>query len=100
MKEAIFIQSRKPSRSVIFAVVIIALCRSVDGYSQYTNSWAVEVRGGRRVADKLAKEHGFTNMGEVSRLDMHGSIHIKEGRGNICRAANVSLANVFVTIYS
>ena len=32
----------------------------------YSNSWAVEVRGGHHVADALAKKHGFINKGQVS----------------------------------
>lgn len=31
-----------------------------------TNSWAVQVRGGSEVADRLAEKHGFKNMGQVS----------------------------------
>ena len=34
----------------------------------YSNSWAVEVRGGHHVADALAKKHGFINKGQVSHL--------------------------------
>ena len=52
----------------LLAVMTLCWCfsaRPVDGYSEYTRNWAVEIRGGREAADKLAKEHGFTNMGEV-----------------------------------
>ena len=31
-----------------------------------TNSWAVEILGGDRVADEVAKDHGFINRGRVS----------------------------------
>jgi hypothetical protein len=31
----------------------------------YTNSWAVEVAGGRAVADDVATRHGFVNVGQV-----------------------------------
>ena len=34
---------------------------------RYTNSWAVEVRGGTEAADQLAQSHGFLNLGQVSR---------------------------------
>ena len=34
---------------------------------RYTNSWAVEVRGGAEAADQLAQTHGFLNLGQVSR---------------------------------
>lgn len=33
---------------------------------RYLNSWAVEVRSGRNVADDLARKHGFVNRGQVS----------------------------------
>ena len=32
---------------------------------RYTNSWAVEVRGGVEVADELARKHGFINHGQA-----------------------------------
>ena len=57
------------SRDCRALLAVMTLCwffaRPADGYSQYTRNWAVEIRGGREAADKLAKEHGFTNMGEV-----------------------------------
>ena len=31
----------------------------------YTNTWAVEVEGGEKVADALAAKYGFTNKGKV-----------------------------------
>ena len=31
----------------------------------YSNSWAVEVRGGAAVADTLAHKYGFANLGQV-----------------------------------
>lgn len=33
----------------------------------YSDSWAVEVKGGESEADKIAKENGFVNLGQVSR---------------------------------
>ena len=32
----------------------------------YTNSWAVEVAGGKATADTLAQKHGFINLGKVT----------------------------------
>ena len=32
---------------------------------RYTNSWAVQVVGGRRAADELARKHGLVNHGQV-----------------------------------
>lgn len=51
--------------SAVFAVVCCCSALCVDGYSLYTDSWAVEINGGRHTADKLAKKHGFINAGEV-----------------------------------
>lgn len=75
MAEAVdpsFVVSRRQSQlsplrfrtPVIFAIICcFAIC--VDGHSLYTDSWAVEINGGRRIADKIAKKHGFINAGEV-----------------------------------
>lgn len=41
-----------------------SLKRSTD----YSNSWAVEILGGREEADRLARNHGLANMGQVSRV--------------------------------
>ena len=37
-----------------------------DTVPVYTNSWAVEVEGGRSDADALAAKYGFVNKGTVS----------------------------------
>ena len=60
------------SKSLFVCLVLILspwLCaRSVkdDKDEFYTNSWAVEIPGGRAVADDVARRHGFLNMGQVS----------------------------------
>lgn len=51
--------------SAVFAIVCCYSALCADGYSLYTDSWAVEINGGRHIADKLAKKHGFINAGEV-----------------------------------
>ena len=33
---------------------------------RYSNSWAVEIRGGPEAADEMAQKHGFVNHGQVS----------------------------------
>ena len=33
--------------------------------STYINSWAVKIKGGERVADKVARRYGFHNLGLV-----------------------------------
>ena len=71
MTEAVLLQSRNPLQSLIgvrityFIFAVICIYSGVDGYQPYTDNWAVEVRGGRHVANELAKEHGFINVGEV-----------------------------------
>ena len=53
--------------SLLSACVVLSLwlcARSGDEF--YTNSWAVEVAGGRTVANEVARRHGFLNMGQVS----------------------------------
>lgn len=69
---------------VLFATFAVAfLLRGAEGVSNnqdmyllhvedsgneiYTSSWAVEiVEGGDKMADKIASEHGFRNLGKVS----------------------------------
>ena len=75
MKEAVVLQFRKPFRPLglsvnyfIFAAYTACCSGSVGGgFSPYTDSWAVEVSGGRYAADAIAEEHGFLNAGTVSR---------------------------------
>ena len=53
-------------------VLCSLLCSTVPlTYSQkiavrYSNSWAVEVTGGKDKADEIAKRHGLVNLGPVS----------------------------------
>ena len=37
----------------------------IHSKKEYINSWAVEIRGGARRADEVARRHGFKNLGEV-----------------------------------
>ena len=48
------------------AVLVVHSASAAYTVPRYTNSWAVEVRGGVEVADELARKHGFVNAGEVS----------------------------------
>ena len=60
-------------------VVLIFLLLHVDGWEdgediRYTNSWAVHIEDGNaEVANRIAKRHGFTNLGQVSSYDRKGS---------------------------
>ena len=38
----------------------------------YINMWAAEVYGGKREADRLARKHGFTNLGQVRTKEYNG----------------------------
>ena len=41
---------------------------TVEGWPVYRNSWAVQVRGGPRIAEEVAFRHGLVNKGKVSRF--------------------------------
>ena len=62
--------------SVVLVVTLQEATTIVDGVphsiasystknSVYSNDWAVEVYGGQEVADKVASEYNFINMGKV-----------------------------------
>ena len=63
------------SFSITIASIIFVISSStvpcVNSHSQYTDSWAVEVRGGRHVANKLAETHGFINVGQVAKYILY-----------------------------
>ncbi|KAJ0069386.1 hypothetical protein NL108_004165 [Boleophthalmus pectinirostris] len=46
----------------------------------YTNTWAVQIRGGPEEADRIANEHGFTNLGNVFGDYYHFKHHAVEKR--------------------
>lgn len=48
-----------------FTFVVCFLLVRVYG-THYTHQWVVHVEGGPEVADNVAGDHGFTNLGEVS----------------------------------
>lgn len=37
----------------------------LDNSEEYINSWAVEIKGGEKVADRVARRNGFRNLGRV-----------------------------------
>lgn len=47
---------------VLVSLLDLGLC---EEQSVFSNSWAVEVKGGLRIADQLAEKHGFINRGLV-----------------------------------
>lgn len=51
---------------LLFTCVLLMSAEATDMHGNYTPHWAVQIRGGRDVADRLATKHGFMNMGLVS----------------------------------
>ena len=62
---------------LLCALIIGSYCYSVSRAAQYSNSFAVEVQGGRDKADEIAAKYGFTNMGPVSTPALFGSPLLK-----------------------
>ena len=57
------------------AIVLFILSTSLTGChgnspkeAVFSNSWAVEVKGGHHVANELARKHGFINKGQVCKM--------------------------------
>ena len=57
---------------LVLIVVLVLSCLHVNGWEdgddiRYTNSWAVHIQDGdSEVANRIAKRHGFINLGQVS----------------------------------
>lgn len=51
------------SSVVPFFVAFLARHIVVDAH--FTHQWAVHIEGGRDVADRVARDHGFINKGQV-----------------------------------
>lgn len=47
---------------------MVLLAADAHGQKVFTNTWAVHIRGGPAVADRLARKHGFLNQGQVGVL--------------------------------
>lgn len=47
-------------------VLLTAEWKWIDAAEVYTNAWAVQIDGGPEEADRIAREHGFINHGNVS----------------------------------
>ena len=47
-------------------VLLTAELKWIDAAEVYTNAWAVQINGGPEEADRIAREHGFINHGNVS----------------------------------
>lgn len=50
-----------------FTYIVCFLLVVVRVYgAHYTQQWVVHIHGGPDVAESVAKDHGFTNLGKVS----------------------------------
>lgn len=50
----------------LWAVLVLLTAEWTDAAEVYTNAWAVQINGGPKEADRIAREHGFINHGNVS----------------------------------
>uniref|UniRef100_A0A4W6EFU2 Furin (paired basic amino acid cleaving enzyme) b n=1 Tax=Lates calcarifer TaxID=8187 RepID=A0A4W6EFU2_LATCA len=50
-------------------VLLKAELKWIDAAEVYTNTWAVQINGGPEEADRIAREHGFINLGNVSSVN-------------------------------
>lgn len=50
---------------VAAAGALVLLAADARAQKVYTNTWAVHIPGGPAVADRLARKHGFLNLGQV-----------------------------------
>lgn len=49
----------------LWTVLVLLTAKLIDA-EVYTNTWAVQISGGPEEADRIAREHGFINLGNVS----------------------------------
>uniref|UniRef100_A0A673BNR8 P/Homo B domain-containing protein n=1 Tax=Sphaeramia orbicularis TaxID=375764 RepID=A0A673BNR8_9TELE len=64
----------------------------IDAAEVYTNAWAVQINGGPEEADRIAREHGFINLGNVFGDYYHFRHHAVERRALSChRATHIRL---------
>lgn len=50
---------------VAAAGALVLLVADAHGEKVFTNTWAVHIPGGPAVADRVARKHGFLNLGQV-----------------------------------
>nr|XP_006824136.1 PREDICTED: proprotein convertase subtilisin/kexin type 5-like [Saccoglossus kowalevskii] len=53
----------------LIAVFIVSVFIVYSYSDEYTNEFAVHIIGGSNVADRLAKKHGYTNIGQIGSLN-------------------------------
>lgn len=50
---------------VAAAGALVLLAADARGQKVFTNTWAVHIPGGPAVADRVARKHGFVNLGQI-----------------------------------
>lgn len=55
----------------VWTVIVLLTAQLKWNYAAevFTNTWAVQITGGPEEADRIAREHGFINHGNVSSVD-------------------------------
>eukprot|EP00064_Thunnus_orientalis_P001220 superscaffoldBa00000081_g1222 len=61
-------------------VLLTAQLKWIDAAEVYTNAWAVQINGGPEEADRIARQHGFINHGNVFGDYYHFRHHAVEKR--------------------
>ena len=51
--------------------LLLLLAHTMSSEKVYHNQFAVEVKGGKEVADQLADRHGLVNTGQIGALEGH-----------------------------
>lgn len=51
-------------------VLLMVMPKRTDAAEVYANTWAVQIDGGPDEADRIAREHGFINHGNVSHISI------------------------------
>lgn len=49
----------------LWTVLVLLTAELIDA-EVYTNTWAVQINGGPEEANRIARKHGFINLGNVS----------------------------------
>lgn len=55
---------------LVYYYYCVCVCVIVENFvgAHYTQQWAVHIEGGSQVADEVARDHGFSNQGQVKIL--------------------------------
>lgn len=86
------------SITVVFWSTLSVLILNVNALN-YSNRWIVEIEGGNNEANRLARQHGFVNVGKVG-LHVISNIKpcIKKG-ANLAREWSSALDNNYNSIF-